>query len=134
MERDEIFVPSTGNVFEDLGFDDPEEELAKADLSIEIVAVIRARGLTQVQAGKIMGIGQPKVSAIARGRLDGITTDALIGYLRKLGQNVGITVTPAEPIVRSPEPPRLGSFDVYGQTSHLPLAAADCTNDDVRFD
>jgi predicted XRE-type DNA-binding protein len=57
-------TPSSGNVFADLGFAEPEEELAKAQLASHIRRIIRRRRLTQVAAAELMGIDQPKVSGI----------------------------------------------------------------------
>jgi len=113
MNDIERFVAGSGNIYEDLGFDDPEGEQAKADLAIEIIKVIRSRDLTQQQAAEIMGIRQPKVSRIMRGRLDGISQDALIGFLRNLGQNIEVTVSPPEPVSNGTAPHR-GSLVIRG--------------------
>jgi predicted XRE-type DNA-binding protein len=85
----------SGNVFADLGLPDPEERLAKADLSIVIARTIRDRGLTQAQAAEIMGCSQPDVSNLMRGKLSEITLDRLARYLNALGHTVEITVRPA---------------------------------------
>ena len=60
---------SSGNVFADLGFADPDEELAKAQLASHIQDIIKRRRLTQIAAADLMGIDQPKVSALLNGRL-----------------------------------------------------------------
>ena len=60
---------SSGNVFADLGLADPEEALAKAELARQIGALLAERGLTQAQAAALLGVDQPKVSALVRGRL-----------------------------------------------------------------
>ena len=117
MSEDEMPGVSTGNIYADLGFDDPEGELLKADLAIEIIGVIRKRGLTQQQAAAMLGVGQPKVSAIMRGRLDGISAMKLIEHLNKLGQNVDITVSPAESR-------QAGRTTVSGNASHAKMAVA----------
>ena len=72
---------SSGNVFADLGLPAPEERLAKAKLAAEIARVIAARGLTQRAAARLMGIDQPKVSHLLRGRLAGFSTDRLLTWL-----------------------------------------------------
>ena len=59
---------SSGNVFEDLGFPNPDQELLKARLTLQIYRVIKQRKLTQTQAGEILGIKQPHVSGLMRGR------------------------------------------------------------------
>jgi predicted XRE-type DNA-binding protein len=91
-------VPVTrgsGNVYADLGFANPEEELAKAELARLIAAAIRQRGLTQQAAAARMGIDQPRVSHILHGRLGGISTQRLLDCLTALGQDIEITVRPA---------------------------------------
>ena len=82
----------SGNVFADLGFDEPEEELTKAQLASEIRQVIRRRRLTQVAAAVLMKIDQPKVSAIRNGRLVNFSSERLMRLLTALGQDVDITV------------------------------------------
>jgi len=63
------YVEGSGNVYADLGVANPQEARAKADLAHRIVDIIEERKLTQVQAGKVLGVDQPKVSALKRGRL-----------------------------------------------------------------
>ena len=60
---------SSGNVFADLRLPNADEEVAKVDLAFEISRVIDERGLTQIEAAEIMGVDQPKVSALVRYRL-----------------------------------------------------------------
>jgi predicted XRE-type DNA-binding protein len=83
---------SGGNVFADLGVDAPEEALAKAELTAKISEIIASRGLTQQAAAKLLGIDQPKVSALLRGRLTGFSTERLIRFLNALGRDVEIVV------------------------------------------
>ena len=66
---------SSGNVFSDMGFERPDEEQMKPDLVRAIRQIVRRRRLTQVQAAKILGVNQPKVSALMRGHLAGFSTD-----------------------------------------------------------
>jgi predicted XRE-type DNA-binding protein len=79
-------------VFADLGFDHPDEELAKAQLILRIVQLLRARGLTQTAAGQLLGLPQPKVSLLYRGQVTGFSTDRLIRFLNRLDQDVDIVV------------------------------------------
>ncbi|HVC48322.1 MAG TPA: helix-turn-helix transcriptional regulator [Terracidiphilus sp.] len=97
-ERD--YTVSSGNVFADLGVPNPEEALAKAELAHKIAVLIRARGLTQAQAAKLLGVDQPKVSALIRGRLAGFSLERLMRFLLRLGQDIRITVQ-ASPSTRS---------------------------------
>jgi predicted XRE-type DNA-binding protein len=87
--------PSSGNVFADLGFPNAEEELAKADLVIHISHLIAARKLTQQQAATLLGIDQPKVSALLRGKVEGFSTERLLRFINALGQDVAIVIRPA---------------------------------------
>ncbi len=92
MKSGRDYKVSSGNVFADLGVDAPEEALAKAELTAEISRVIKARGLTQAAAAKLLGIDQPKVSALLRGRLTGFSTERLIKFLNALGRDVEIVI------------------------------------------
>lgn len=85
-------TPGSGNVFEDLGFAEPEEELAKAQLASHIRQIVKRRRLTQVAAASLMGIDQPKVSALLNGRLANFSSDRLMRLLTALGQDVEITI------------------------------------------
>jgi len=86
---------SSGNVFQDLGLPHPEERLIRAELAHRIATIIEDRNLTQGDAAALMGINQPKVSALLRGRLDGFSFERLARYLVALGQDVEVTVRPA---------------------------------------
>ena len=85
----------SGNVFPDLGLPNPEQELLKARLTLQIYKIVKARGLTQAQAGALLGIKQPHVSALMRNRAGNFPIGRLIEFLTALGQNVEITVKPA---------------------------------------
>ncbi|MGA8073574.1 MAG: helix-turn-helix transcriptional regulator [Candidatus Acidiferrales bacterium] len=85
---------SSGNVFADLGLPGAEQELMKARLTLQIYRIIKERGLTQTEAGKILGISQPQVSALARNRSGNFSVGRLIEFLTSLGHDVEITVTP----------------------------------------
>jgi predicted XRE-type DNA-binding protein len=74
---DNSVTPSSGNVFADLGFDNPEEMLLKAELVRQISKAIKERGLNQYQAAEVLGIDQPKVSALVRGRFSGYSLERL---------------------------------------------------------
>jgi predicted XRE-type DNA-binding protein len=88
-------IAGSGNVFADIGFANAGEMLAKSDLVRHINKIIEQRGLTQVEAAKLLGINQPKVSALKRGRLTQFSIDRLMRFLVALGQGVDISVRPA---------------------------------------
>lgn len=90
-EESEVFVGS-GNVFKDLGYSNPEEALAKADLARQIYKTIKACKLTQKQAAEILGIDQPKISEIIRGKLSRYSIDRLMRFLRMLGKDIEIHI------------------------------------------
>jgi predicted XRE-type DNA-binding protein len=82
----------SGNVFADLGFENPHEELLKAKLVREIRAVIKRRKLTQAEAAALMGVKQPDVSAIVIGRTGKFSLDRLVRCLDRLDCEVDIVV------------------------------------------
>jgi predicted XRE-type DNA-binding protein len=82
----------TGNVFADLGLPNPDLALAKAELVRRIRNLIADRGLTQAKAAKLLGLDQPKISALARGRVEGYSIDRLFRFLNALGQRVEIAI------------------------------------------
>ena len=86
---------STGNVFADLGFANPERETLKAELMLQIYRLIKKRGVTQARAGEILGIRQPHVSALMRGQSGAFSVERLMDFLTALGQDVRIRVVPA---------------------------------------
>jgi predicted XRE-type DNA-binding protein len=85
----------SGNVFSDLGLPNPELALAKAELVQRIRGLMLDRKLTQIKAAKLLGLDQPKVSALVRGRVEGYSIDRLFRFLNRLGQQIEITVRPS---------------------------------------
>lgn len=83
---------SSGNVFQDMGLKDAKERLVKAELALKINQIIQERNLKQAEAAKILCINQPKISAIANGRLADFSIERLIDFLNKLDQDVEIIV------------------------------------------
>ena len=87
---------SSGNVFADLGLADAEKLKIKTGLVIEIRKAMKARGLTQQGAAKIMGISQPKVSDMMRGHFTNLSERKLMDCLTRLGYDIEIKVRPAK--------------------------------------
>jgi predicted XRE-type DNA-binding protein len=87
-------IAGSGNVFADIGFDNADEMLARSELVRYINRIIEQRGLTQVEAAKLLGINQPKVSALNCGRITEFSIDRLMRFLVALGQEVDIRVRP----------------------------------------
>jgi predicted XRE-type DNA-binding protein len=88
-------VKGSGNVFADLGLPHADQELFKAKLTLRIYRLVKKRGLSQTEAGKILGIKQPHVSALMRNRAGSFSVERLMNFLTALGQDVKITVRPA---------------------------------------
>jgi predicted XRE-type DNA-binding protein len=86
------YTMSSGNVFADLGLLKPDDLLAKAELAAKIIAEIQRRRLTQSQAAVILGIDQPKISALKQGKLSGFSIERLLRLLLVLGRDIEITV------------------------------------------
>lgn len=84
----------SGNVFEDIRVSDSAVVMVKAELVSRIKTIIGRRGLTQSKAARILGVNQPKVSALVRGNLDGFSTDRLFRFLNALGSDIEIAVKP----------------------------------------
>lgn len=93
-QHSETITEGSGNVFADLGLPNPEQEMMRARLTLQIAQLIKHRGLTQAEAAKILGIQQPHVSALARNRPGIFSVGRLMEFLIALGQDVDITVTP----------------------------------------
>lgn len=89
-----VRVGTSPNVFADLGLPNPEERLLKAELASKISSLIEQKNLTQMQAAELLGIDQPKVSALTRGRLEGFSAERLLRFLNALGSDVEIVVKP----------------------------------------
>lgn len=86
--------PSSGNVFADLGFDAEEAQNLKvrADLMIEVTKLIESRGLTQAAAARLLGVTQPRISDLVRGKIDRFSVDSLIEILGRAGATVSVAV------------------------------------------
>jgi len=84
----------SGNVFADLGLRNPEQELMKARLTLQIHRIIRERGLTQNQAAAALGVRQPHVSWLMNNRSGSFSVGKLLEFLTRLGQDVEVKVRP----------------------------------------
>ncbi len=83
------------NVYADLGIAGAEEMLVKAQLAAKIAEIIKRRKMTQVQAAQLLGIPQPKLSNMLRGRFRGISEVKMLECLTRLGSDVQIVVKKA---------------------------------------
>lgn len=88
------FEESSGNVFADIGVPNAEEYLAKTKLAYQINRLIEDRGLKQIEAAELLGIDQPKISALVCGRLAGFSIERLFRFLTILNQDIVIMIKP----------------------------------------
>ena len=84
----------TTNVFVDLGYAESDEMQRKSLLAGEIARAIKARGLTQEDAAKLLGIDQSKVSRITRGQFRGVSEAKLLDLVARLGHDIKIVIGP----------------------------------------
>ncbi|SRR5258707_1253724 len=82
------------NVFADLGFERPEEELLKAQLVREIRDILKRRRLTQVKAAELLGLKQPDVSTLIAGRVHKFSLERLLRCVRRLDRDVALVIRP----------------------------------------
>ena len=92
MNDDDIIIRGTSNVFADLGYADAGERQTKLRLAQAINGVIARRRLTQAAAAERLGVGQPKVSALANYKLGGFSVERLMTFLTALDQDVEIVI------------------------------------------
>ena len=90
--EDRAVYAGSGNVYADLGYENADEMLVKAQLVSEIAEIIQRKGLTQVKAAKLLGLTQPKISAMLRGQFRGFSERKLIDCLTSLGRDVQIVI------------------------------------------
>lgn len=109
---------SSGNVYADFGFPNPEEAKAKADLAMLITNIIKEKRLTQQQAADLMNIDQPKVSKIIRGLLSEFSIERLLKFVLALGFDIDIVPKPHK--AKSTLP----SMHIVAESCHLPRLRA----------
>ncbi len=88
------WVKSSGNVFEDLGFDSAEAEVlkVKAQLKMELEKELIRRKLSQTAAAKLAGVDRPMLNKVMRGKLTGVTIDKMVQMHSRLGKSVDVKV------------------------------------------
>jgi predicted XRE-type DNA-binding protein len=91
-----VHTRGSGNVFADLGLPDADERMLKAQLTVQIRRFIEEKGWTQVEAAEAVGLDQPKVSHLLRGRLSGFSVDRLLNILNRLGHSVEVRISAKE--------------------------------------
>ena len=87
----------SGNVFRDLGFGKAEAESLKlrAELMMRIDEAFRRSGVTQAEAARALGLTQPRLNALLKGRIGLFSLDALVDIAGRAGLDVRIVVKKA---------------------------------------
>jgi predicted XRE-type DNA-binding protein len=91
-DRDDDITHGTGSVFADLGYPDSTERQARLRLALALNRVLDHRSLTQAEAAKLLGVSQPKVSALRNYKLAGFSVERLMTFLTALDQDVRIVI------------------------------------------
>ena len=91
-DRDDEVTHGTGNVFADLGYADSTERQARLRLALALNRVLDQRTLTQAEAAKLLGVSQPKVSALRNYKLAGFSVERLMTFLTALDRDVRIVI------------------------------------------
>lgn len=89
---DETVTRGSGNVFADIGLDQPEEILAKARIVETIADLLGREKMSQQEAGKLVRLTQPQISRLMRGDTREFSYERLMRVLTALGQDVEITI------------------------------------------
>jgi len=87
-------IDGSENVFKDLGLPNPEQELLKAQLTLQIHSILKSSGMTQAEIAKVLGVQQPQVSLLMRNRAGSFSVGRLMEFLTALRRDVEITVRP----------------------------------------
>ncbi|OLB27352.1 MAG: XRE family transcriptional regulator [Acidobacteria bacterium] len=85
-------VPSSGNLFADLGLPNAEEKQTKVRLAVAINDIIRRQQLSQVAAARRLNVNQPKVSALLKYQLQGFSVERLMRFLTALDRDIEIVI------------------------------------------
>lgn len=116
LERREPVTRGTGNVFADLGIPDAAERQAKLRLVYALNQVLEERKLSQAEAAKVLGVTQPKISALRHYKLAGFSVERLMNLLTALDQDVEILIR------RKPRSRKAGRISVVAAGPQFPMA------------
>lgn len=88
---------SSGNVFADLGFGTEEAQnlLLRSQMMMAVADWYESSGLTQAMAAKVLGITQPRLNQVLKGKINEFSLDALVNMATCAGMRVGLTIKPA---------------------------------------
>ena len=93
--RNEVVATvGSGNVFADLGLPNAEELGMKLRLCVAINRILEKRTMTQAEAARVLGVNQPKVSALKGYKLEGFSVERLMHFVTALEHDVVIEIRP----------------------------------------
>ena len=90
--REDEVIRGTGNVFADLGYPDASERQARLRLAYALNQILERRKLSQAEAADVLGVTQPKVSALRHYKLAGFSVERLMNLLTALDQDIDIVI------------------------------------------
>ena len=90
--NENLIVGGGKSVFEDIGIAMLPAEMLKVNLAAFISRIIQDKGMTQAEAADVLGIDQPKVSKLLRGRLKDFSIERLVGYVLALGHKIDVQI------------------------------------------
>jgi predicted XRE-type DNA-binding protein len=91
-----LVVPSSGNVFADLGLPNAEDKQTKVRLAVAINRIIQGLKLSQTAAARRLKVNQPKISALLNYQLQGFSVERLMNFLTCLDRDVNIVIRPKQ--------------------------------------
>jgi predicted XRE-type DNA-binding protein len=94
--EDARVVKGSGNIFADLDLPNPVGDLFKADIAFQISQLIREKRLTQTKAARLLGVDQPRISDLLKGKIGRFSLEKLLDFLTALGRDVEITHRPGQ--------------------------------------
>jgi predicted XRE-type DNA-binding protein len=94
-KKRDVVRQASANIFEDLKLPNAQELNAKSQIAYRICAILEERKLTQKEAASVLGVDQPKISALLRGRLEGFSTERLFRFLNSLDREIEIRIRPS---------------------------------------
>jgi predicted XRE-type DNA-binding protein len=94
MTEQTVFEESSGNIFADLGLEDAEELFTRGKIGIQVLRLLKQRGLKQREIAKLLGIPQPEVSYLMRGEFQRFSEGKLLTFLKRLDTEITLHLRP----------------------------------------
>lgn len=113
---------SSGNVFADLGFgpDEAQNLLLRSQTMMAVANWYEASGMTQATAAKALGVTQPRLNQVIKGKINEFSLDALVNMATRAGMRVGLTIKPASRVTTASS--TRATSAKHGGTMHMKAA------------